>query len=160
MHRHYDLEARRWHIVDGQRVRRFVSVPEGPSLVQKHQAKETDINVIVERFKVTGMAPQRLDRLNLGAFEGIFDYQTAMNAVVEAQRAFMLVPTKVRERFGNDPQKFVEFVTDPENRDELIKLKLADVTEKPVEVVQKVEIVNSVPPLLEPSPSQKGKVPS
>lgn len=143
MHRHYHLQARRWHEVDGKLVRRFVTVPEGASLTQKHQAHDTDINVIVKRFGVTGMLPQRTEALNLEAFDDIFDYQTAMNAVVAADKAFELVPAEIRNRFGNDPQKFVEFASDPRNAEELVRLKLAEVRTKPPEVITKVEVVNS-----------------
>lgn len=151
MHKHYDLEERRWHIVDGKRVRRFQTHTEGASLTQKHQAAETDINVIVKRFGVTGMLPQRLNALNLEAFDDIFDFQTAMNAVTEAQKAFELVPAEIRGRFQNDPQKFVEFVSNPANSDELIRMKLANVREKPPEVITKVEVVNP-PPVSPPKP--------
>lgn len=151
MHKHYDLVERRYHMVDGVRVRRPWAIScEGPSIVQKHQAAETDINVIVERFKVTGMAPQRLEALNLGAFDDIFDYRTAMDAVVAADRAFGLVPAEIRSRFNNDPQRFAEFCTNPENTDELIRLKLASARPKVEPVIQKVEVVNgpgsSIPP--------------
>ncbi|UDN67702.1 internal scaffolding protein [robinz microvirus RP_97] len=107
-----------------------------PSLTVQSQKEEADINVIVSRFGVTGVLPQRLDRLNIAAFEGIFDYQTAMNAVVAADRAFLQVPADIRARFSNDPQKFVSFVTDPANLDELRRLKLAPAA--PVEPVAPV----------------------
>lgn len=116
-----------------------------PTLTQQHQKHDADINVIVERFRVTGMAPVRLEKFNLEVFDGVFDYQTAMNTVVEAQREFLNVPAKIRARFENDPQQFAAFVSDPANADELVKLKLAKVIPKPVEVVQKVEVVNSPP---------------
>lgn len=125
----------------------------GASLTQKHQAKETDINVIVERFRVTGMAPVRLDVFNLERFDEIWDYQSAMNQVVAAQREFLNVPAKIRARFENDPQQFAAFVSDPANADELVKLKLATAKPKPVEVIQKVEIVN--PPAAPAAPAPK-----
>lgn len=153
MHKHYDLEERRWHdveVVDPEtgevrtkRVRRFQTHPEGASLTQKHQAHDTDINVIVKRFGVTGQLPTRLGGLNLGAFDEIFDYQTAMNAVVAADRAFLTVDPDIRARFSNDPGRFMDFVLNKENEAELRKLGLWNaLVEKPPEVVQKVEIVN------------------
>lgn len=146
MHMNYKLQERRWHEVDGKLVRRFVSVPRGASRTQKHQAKETDINVIVKRFRVTGQMPTRLGGLNIGAFDQIFDYQSAMNAIVAADRAFMSVDADIRARFHNDPQRFHDFVLDPKNEVELRKLGLWNaLQEKPPEVIQKVQVVGSVP---------------
>lgn len=123
--------------------RRFAIVFNDPSLTQQSQKEESDINVIVARFGVTGLLPQRLNVLNLEAFDDIFDYQTAMNAVVAADRAFLQVPADIRARFQNDPQKFVEFVSNPENKEELYRLKLAErPPDPPPPVIQKVEIVS------------------
>lgn len=36
----------------------------------------------------------------------------------------MDLPAKVRSRFENDPQKFLEFCSDPKNRDEAVSLGL------------------------------------
>ena len=58
-----------------------------------------------------------------------------------ALESFDLLPPEIRERFNNDPRKFFEFVTDVNNQDEIIKMGLA-VDKRPVETVQKVEIVN------------------
>lgn len=131
--------------------RRFALDHFGATRTQQSMKRETDINVIVERFGVTGMLPQRSDAFNLGAYDGVFDYQSAMNAVVSADRAFLQVPAKIRARFENDPQKFAEFVCDPANEDECRKLKLwKEKVEPPKEVIQKVEVVNSdsVPPVI------------
>lgn len=147
----YELQERRWHVVDGKRVRRFQTVPEGASLTQKHQAADTDINLIVKRFGLTGMVPQRLNALNLGVFEDVFDFQSAQNAIVEANRAFLSIDADIRARFHNDPQRFMDFTLDPANEAELRKLGLWNaLVEKPPEVIQKVEIVGgagaSIPP--------------
>lgn len=148
MHKNYELADRRWHEVDGKRVRRFQSHPKGASMTQKHQAADTDINVIVKRFGITGMLPQRLNALSLGAFDDVFDYQSAMNALVAADRAFMTIDPDLRARFHNDPQRFHDFVIDPSNEGELRKLGLWNaLVEKPPEVITKVEVVNpSIPP--------------
>lgn len=141
MFRGIDLDARR----------RVVLECKDATRTQQSQKEDADINVIVRRFGVTGQLPLRLDRLNLGAFTGIFDYQTAMNALVAADRAFASVPSDVRKRFGNDPQEFMKFCSDPENLPEMRKLKLA-----PPEVVvvesppMKVEVVNPASPVPPP----------
>lgn len=96
-----------------------------PSKTQQSQAKDADINVIVRRFGVTGLLPQGAVLPRYEDFEGIFDFQTAQNALVSAQRAFMTVPATIRRRFGNDPHEFVQFCSDPANIEELRKMGLA-----------------------------------
>lgn len=95
-----------------------------PSLAQQQFKDTSDINNLVDQFMKTNEMPQ-LQLPNLGDYEGVFDFQSAMNAVNEATHQFMQLPAKMRARFSNDPQEFHDFVIDPENTDELIKMGLA-----------------------------------
>lgn len=88
---------------------------------QEHIA-EADINYIAEKFMRTGQLPQVLNLPTHGDFEGIFDFQTAMNTIQQAKQEFMQLPAKVRARFGNDPAQLLEFVQDDDNYDEAVKL--------------------------------------
>lgn len=98
---------------------------EDPSLTQQSMRDETDINVLVRRFGVTGSMPVP-DRLPTYAdFDDVFDYQSAQNAIIAANQAFYALDADLRNRFANSPQKFLEFVTDPANADELVRLGLA-----------------------------------
>lgn len=91
---------------------------EDPSLAQQQFQEESDINVLVERFGLTGEMPASPTVPQYGDFTGITDFQSAMNAVLVAQSQFMELPAKVRSRFDNDPQKLLEFVSDDSNREE------------------------------------------
>jgi len=62
--------------------------------------------------------PQVANPPMYGDFTGIFDFQTAQNAVIHAKQQFMELPAKLRARFDNSPQKLLEFLDDPENRNE------------------------------------------
>lgn len=119
---------------------------EGESKTLQSEKENCDINVIVRRFRVTGELPVRAAMATYGDFEGIFDFQSAMNAVREAQESFDALPAEVRKRFHNDPQEFVEFCSEKENLPELRKMGLAvpEVEPEP-EVIQKVEVVNPAP---------------
>lgn len=97
---------------------------EDPSLTQQQFAEESDINFIADKFKLTGEMPQVLDLPQYGDFTGIFDFQTAHNSVIEANKQFMTLPAKMRARFDNNPQKLLEFLENEENRDEAIFLGL------------------------------------
>lgn len=93
---------------------------------------EVDINTIVERFGLTGQLPDDNYRAPQSAdFVGIYDYQTALNSVIEAERSFMALPAKLRARFGNDPQLLLEFLSDDANRDEAVKFGLLKPVEEP-----------------------------
>lgn len=96
------------------------------SLTQQSFRDEVDINTIVERFHLTGEVPQLEKLPSYDDFTGVFDYQTAMNAIVAARHTFDSLPAKLRARFNNDPAQFVDFCDDGENIDEAIKLGLVD----------------------------------
>lgn len=115
---------------------------EDESLTVQSQKDEADINVLVARFRVTGQLPVvELPAALVGHFES-FDMMTAQNLMIDAQRSFMSLDPKVRDRFGNDPVRFVAFASDEKNVDELRKLGLAKPKAEPVpEVVQKVQVV-------------------
>lgn len=95
-----------------------------PSLAQQHFKDETDINVLLERFKVTGQMPQGVRLPSYGDFTGVTDFRSAQEAVLNARNAFMDLPASLRARFENDPQKLMDFLADPANSDEAVKLGL------------------------------------
>lgn len=95
------------------------------SLTQQQFRDESDINNIVDRFMKTGYLPDPVSMPQYIDYEGIFDFQSAMNVVRQADENFMRMDAKVRARFHNSPQEFLEFFADPGNRDEAIRLGLA-----------------------------------
>lgn len=86
---------------------------------------EADINTLVRRFGLTGMMPVVARPPEYGDFEGIFDYQSAQNLILAADKSFMAMPADVRSRFNNDPALFVDFCSNPANLDEMRRLGLA-----------------------------------
>ena len=73
---------------------------------------------------MTGRLPENVRMPTYGDFSGVEDYQGAINAARRAQHSFMQMPAAVRERFDNDPHRFVAFCSDPANRAEAIQLGL------------------------------------
>lgn len=105
--------------------RRVASVNEEPSLTQQSFAEETNINSIMKKYHATGMVTH-LNRRK-GAYvdlSTVKDYRSSLQAVIDAQASFMTVPSEIRKRFSNDPQELINFLNDPNNRDEAIKLGL------------------------------------
>lgn len=114
---------------------------DSPSLTVQSEKEDADINTIVRRFGITGTVPAGLAVPTYQDFEGIFDFQSALNAVIEAEKLFNALPADVRSRFQNDPQKYVEFCSDSKNIDEMRKLGLA-IPEKMPDAPMRVEVVN------------------
>lgn len=88
-------------------------------------AEECDINSIMAKYQKYGVidAVQKTNG-QFGDFANVDDYHSAMNAVVDAQERFEMLPAKLRKRFGNDPAELLAFLADPENVEEAVKLGL------------------------------------
>lgn len=110
---------------------------------------ETDINIMLKRFAVTGQLNGVERPPPLSAFDEIYDFQTAMNLVRSAQESFYALDATVKERFHYDPQEFLAFCSDDANLEEMRKLGIALPKPPPPEPVKPllVEVVPApVPP--------------
>lgn len=93
----------------------------GESRTHQSFQVESEINNIMAKYSRTGL----IDHVNryqgrYGDFtEGVADFHTAMNIVTSAKQAFESLPANMRARFGNDPGAFVDFVSDPDNVDQM-----------------------------------------
>ncbi|QXP08642.1 MAG: internal scaffolding protein [Arizlama microvirus] len=95
-----------------------------PSLTQQQHKDEVDINTIARNFGLTGKLPQPVYLPTFADFSDIGDFQTALHQIQRAEASFQAMPSHVRERFQNDPQRFLEFTSDSRNADELRALGL------------------------------------
>ncbi len=112
-------------------------------LTEQHHKDSTDINTIIRNYDKTGIISHvAAAKAQYGDFTKVNEYQEALNVVLSADQAFSEVPAKIRAKFGNDAGRFFEFVTNPDNQDELVELGLAERKEEPKP--QKVEVVNSL----------------
>jgi hypothetical protein len=97
--------------------------PSEEDMAQQQFKEECDINTIMRRFGVTGVLPNGPVG-NYGDFTDIDDFTSAMNAVRQASEAFMDLPVALRRRFGHDPQEFINFIENDNNREEAQRLGL------------------------------------
>ena len=109
-------------------------------VVTKQEFKdECNVNVIVEAYKkgaplgVTIHDGQFADVSELG------DYKTAVDTVLEAEAIFKKLPMTIKS-VVKDPAGFVDFVNDPENKDQLVKWGLVPGPE-PAAAVETAEVV-------------------
>lgn len=81
------------------------------SPVQQQFKDEVDVNTIVRRFGITREMPSGRSGGVYGDFSGITDFESATAAVQRARDGFMALSPEVRERFGNDPGEYLEYVS-------------------------------------------------
>lgn len=98
------------------------------SMTRQSEMEACDIHNILKQFSQRGF--EDLVRQNAAAGQyadltNLPDYQDALDTVIRADAAFMALPSQVRDRFLNDPARFVQFLADPANQDEAIRLGLA-----------------------------------
>lgn len=95
-----------------------------PSRTKQSFQDETNINNIMAQYIKTGL----VDYVNehaprYGDVTGL-DFQSAMNTVALGREMFDALPANIRDRFANDAAAFLDFVNDPGNDEEAIKLGL------------------------------------
>jgi phage internal scaffolding protein len=77
------------------------------------------------RYHSTGELP----RLNQGTAQFLdvsasLQFQDSMNFIAEAQSMFNELPSRIRDRFYNDPAQFLDFCSNPKNTVELASMGL------------------------------------
>lgn len=96
------------------------------SLTKQAFKEDCDINHIFKKWKKDGI----LNHVNRyqGRYEDVSSFQSyedSLNTIARAEEAFSTLPADIRKRFDNDPGVFLEFVENPNNLDEMVKLGLA-----------------------------------
>lgn len=98
------------------------------SMTKQSFKAECDINNIIKQFQNTGIVSHINEQAKQGMYADLpppLDYQESLELVRQAQTSFDSLPSKVRNRFDNDPEKFLAFVADPANQQEMVDLGLA-----------------------------------
>lgn len=106
------MEFRSRYDVTG--VKKGTDVGTMPSMTQQQFKDDADINNIIAKYQTTGVLgdpfvqPTRTPQF--GDFSQLPSFQAMQNAIIASKNAFMALPSSLRERFGNDPAKYFEFV--------------------------------------------------
>ncbi len=115
--------------------------PEGQGRTHQSGNDDADINTIMQHYRTTGF----ITNIKLGTpvyedFSNAEDYYASLNKVRKASDLFNSLPARVRAKVNNDPAQLINFVEDPANAEELIKLGLVEpVSDKPVAPASTVE---------------------
>jgi len=94
-----------------------------------HQSfkEECDINTIMRKYE-RGQLIEHVNRYqgDYGDYTNVpQDYAACLAQVADAGEMFQTIPAAIRERFGNDPGRFLAFAEDPANAESMVQLGLA-----------------------------------
>lgn len=99
----------------------------GLGLAKQSFKDECDINHILARYRKTGVLDfQQKMEPQYGDVSAI-DFQDAQLLIAKANGMFAAMPAHLRNRFENEPAKFLAFVQDERNRNEAEDLGLLKV---------------------------------
>lgn len=87
---------------------------------------EVDINKIVKRVIKGQGVPVFNGKPFYGDVSELGGLQDSIIKVQKANDLFLAYPAHIREKFDNDPVKFVEYMSDSENMAEAIEIGLAE----------------------------------
>jgi len=98
------------------------TVDTGKGLTEQAHKSECDMNYILREYTKTGLIKHAKN--NEGRYDDVtgIDFQTAMDTVVNVQNLFNDLPGQIRKRFNNDPEGFLDFCHDENNREEMQKM--------------------------------------
>lgn len=112
--------------------KRYYQDNSGPSLTKQSFKGDADINGIVNRHMrgagrfgtpigspYATRVPQFLDTTRAT------DLQSALNLVMQAKAEFMGLPARLRGRFSNEPMVLLNWLENPENHEEAVRIGLA-----------------------------------
>jgi hypothetical protein len=92
-------------------------------ITEQHHAEQCDVNNILATYMKTGTLPPTDPNANYGDMS---DFDSMQNQIANANSLFEQLPENVRIRFGNEPYRFLNFVQDEKNYDELVNMGLAN----------------------------------
>lgn len=90
-------------------------------MTQQHFKDECDINFLLKNYNDIPVPPPVYADCSQYS-----DLQSAIDMVRAAADDFAAVPSEIRARFGNSPAAFFDFCNNPDNKELLISLGLAE----------------------------------
>lgn len=135
--------------------KKYVFNTEGESLTQQHFKDECDVINIIKKHDRNGIIEHvQRGQARYGDFSEVADYREALDLVRDAQSEFMTIPSDIRKKFDNDPGKFYEFVSNPDNKEELKKMGFI---ETPAVAEPSSDATKAPAAAVEPSTAQTAK---
>jgi len=98
--------------------------PDLPVYTKQEFKDECDINVLMSKYQSSGELPNLNEREPQYLDATGYDYQEHMNFIAGANSLFQELPSWIRNRFDNDPAKFLDFTSQESNRSEMAEMGL------------------------------------
>lgn len=111
--------------IHGKPLRKVITITDKDKIVEQSQKQLTDVDVLLEPAKRNGLLR------HVTRYEGEYDdipaasYEEALKITTQANTMFENLPLNAKRKFNNNPKEFLEFVQNPANGKEMIKLGLA-----------------------------------
>lgn len=118
---------------DGSRVRFPLLCDLAKDRTQQSFKDECDINVLMKRYERTGILPVGRDVPPQFGDVTSLDFTESMNQVAAVRGVFSQLDARTRARFENDPSQMLDFLADPANAAEAVKLGLISQSETVVD---------------------------
>lgn len=95
------------------------TVETGEGLTEQSHKDQCDINQILKDYTRTGFIKHA--KQNEGQYDDVtgIDFQTSMETVARVKSLFEGLPAEIRKEFDHQPAKFLDYVQDPANGEEL-----------------------------------------
>jgi len=130
-----------------------LTIPEDEEIrVEQSHKDEVNINNIVKRHGMDLIAKTAALQQFKYDDNPNNDFQETMNAILKAEKSFSSVPSEIRKQFDNDPAKFMDFIHNADNQQQLIDWGLAKAPETP----QPIEVVVTNQPETPPPSGEAG----
>ena len=101
--------------------------PKSQSRTQQHFKDDADIHTIIDRYTRTGLYYDPLNpptiQPQFGDYTNV-DYVNLQNTIAKVNNDFSLLPSEIRRKFNDNPAILLDFLANPENKDEAIKIGL------------------------------------
>lgn len=117
----------------------FFPDPSKGGRTRQEQKDACDVNLIVANHRRGGITSHVMSRVAEYGYAPSLDFREAMEQMRQARETFMLLPSATRKHFANDPARFVEHVSDPKRKAELLELGLMVEPVKPGPVLGSAE---------------------
>lgn len=136
---------------------RIQTTNEEPSLTQQSFKDECDLNILLKRYKKTGVLNHV--RMHEGDYANLIeiDYHSALNQINTAKESFDSLPSEIRRDFNESPAEFIAFVSNPENEDQMREYGLLQTFEVPTVNINNLgELVQEASPPAADTPAAEG----
>ena len=101
-----------------------ITFPE-EGLTEQHHLEDVLIRNILLQYRETGVI-KHVNRFQgtYGDFISAPDFKEAQDAIAHAKSMFETVPAHIREQFDNLPERFLDFMQNPDNAEDIEALGL------------------------------------